>query len=248
MSSRERSCAYPALSLPDALRICRTIFEEVGDTALNRDEMARILGYRSGAGGLAARKIAALVHYGLHQRSKGLYRPSGLAQELRNAAEDSTRRALTRQAFQNPALFAAILSQYQLERRVPRQLAFALPQFGISEKVAGEVASIFMTSGVYASVLREDGAFLLQEPAPNQQPAEGTSFPAPGEPSREQLERIPILLTQQRRAFIEVPLDLTAQDIGILRQQLETFAARVEEDRVAPILSWEARARTKPGS
>src|SRR5690349_8145864 len=107
---RERSTAYPVLDLPTAYRILRRDLSDLGTAELTRDQLAKRLGYQAAVGGLAARKIGALVHYGLLNRRADRYGLSPLGLRLQSLDLDSSEfPSAIRAALERPALFRSLL-------------------------------------------------------------------------------------------------------------------------------------------
>src|SRR5262245_60795254 len=80
--TKTRSRAYPALSLCEAVDVLRQLMGVFGFRDGDRDSIARKLGHSSGLSGVAGRKVAALVHFGLLERRESRYRVTALAQHI----------------------------------------------------------------------------------------------------------------------------------------------------------------------
>lgn len=221
--SRERSTAYPILELASAVRIVREDLRNLGEEAMNREALARRLKYQSGSGGLAARKIGALVQYGQLTRSGGLYRLSLLAVRLQGIEEaEAEYRQIVQAAFERPPLFRRVLSRFRLEGRLPADFPRVLASdFGITEKASQEAAGVFVRSAQFAGVLNADGRFVPLA-------ADSGTAGQVGESAHDSTT-FTWHLPDLRAAALKVPLEVTAQDGELLESQLKAKAERLGE-------------------
>lgn len=190
---------------------------DLGAKALDRDELARRLRYNSGAGGLAARKIGALVHYGfLERKATDLYGLTVSGSRLQaTQATDREFLPAIRTALSRPALFSRILERYKSQGRLPADLPRILTeQFGITPKASSDAADIFVRSAWFARVLSFDGRFCIEEDAKGVDPT--SSRQASGDSHH----RLPIDLVNQRTAWLEIPPDITGSDCLLVQKQL----------------------------
>jgi hypothetical protein len=240
-----RSRAYPAIPLGEAVELQRNLTERLGWGRRDRDTIARAMGYAGGNSGIAARKIAALVHFGLQSLQNGHYSPTELAKRILEGKDPDP---ALREACSNPALFRDILYLYKPVGRVPVQLAMALvSDHGIQDHAKNEVASIFMASTVYAGILDADGTFRGEPaetvkrtlvPALYQQssapPSAGSqTAPPPGDElnASEDDQVLEFSLTDKKRAKFYLPGRLNEQDILLLRKQIEFLELQVQVNR-----------------
>jgi hypothetical protein len=229
----KRSRAYPVLSLEQARRLMQEILAGLGEGAFSREVLGEALGYSNAHGGPGARKIAALVQYGLLRRKAGLYSPTVLARRVVSASPEAT---LPR-ALRQPQLFAALLDRYTPQGRVPSQLDGVLwRDYGITRKASRGAAETFCQSARFAGVMDRDGVLL---PAASEiEAGDRASHPAvdrawggqpkAGGPATEQ--RFELALTGGRVARLFLPLDLCRRDLDIVRRQLEFLEYQVIEE------------------
>jgi hypothetical protein len=257
MARRERSKAYPVLTLREAEDALGTVRRELGTGAWDRDPVAQALGHAHGRGGLAARKVSALTQYGLLRRRNGRYSFTPLGDALVHPRDEEEHRQALREALEQPALFAALLEGYAAAEQVPRRLHHVLVRdHGITDGASGRAAEIFLRSARYAGVLDAEGRVLTPLPgAVEETPGAGTepgtfSGSVPSEPAapsapeatREEAsgrrggeaptQRFEIALGGGRRAVLELPAELRPRDLEVLRKQLEVLElqVRAEED------------------
>jgi len=216
---RARSTAYPVLDLAAAYRILRQDLEDLGAAELDRDEIARKLGYNDALGGLVARKIGALVHYGLLVRRGSRYGLSPLGLRLQNLdIHDTEFPSAIRAALEHPVLFRAILDRHRATGRVPHSLAAELESFGITEKASADAEEVFRSSALFAGVIDTEGTFSSGHasssptlPALEEQRIEPLS-------GAQESEGIPLLLPRGKKAFLVLPKSFDGNDYVALKE------------------------------
>src|SRR5262249_29168984 len=120
VTKKERSRAYPLVDLQVANELLRTKLTALGEASVDRDDLAKTLGYSSAQGGVAARKIGALVQYGLLTRQSKLYRMSRLGRQLLSLKAGSPDfKSALQVALEGPMLFRQLLERYRPEGRLP---------------------------------------------------------------------------------------------------------------------------------
>lgn len=186
--TKERSVAYPGITIEKAIELSDKLSAELGKGPYSRSEAARGIGH-SKLSGPAARKIAALVHYGLLERSGNTYGQSLLAQEIISPVNEEERLAAIVKAVKNPKLFFSLLQQFQ-GQALPTMLGNILIRKGISASVSEEVANTFRESLKSSGLLR-NGVVMSQsaeqrsteemsEAADSSAITSENSLPAPG--------------------------------------------------------------------
>ena len=240
---RKRSRGNPAIDLRAARQLLSILAAEHADRPFSRNAGAEALGYTSGTSGMPARKLAALVHFGLLIRRRGAYQVSPLGHQLLSTSDLSEVRRARREAFLNPALFREIVSAYQDDGRLPRYFAEALVEnFGIAERARRGVAKIFLASGQFAEILNQDGEFVAPRPKTPHSPA---ATPSPLDSSQVSHTSetspgvdgfMPVLLDGQgRRAWLKMPQQIYHEDIAALRRYLDYLEPlAVEKTGVLP--------------
>jgi hypothetical protein len=241
-----RSRAYPVLPLGEALRLLDLQTKLLGWGRRDRDAIAKAFGYISGNSGIAARKIAALTHFGLLELRNGLYSPTHLAERVLEEMKGDGSKAARQEACLSPVLFREIIHRYEPVGRVPRRLSLTLSlDHGIQEQVADEVAQVFMESAVYAGILESDGVFREEyfveakrprplahfvpaEPVQHALPAQGNED-SPEAPSSVQV--LKFFVTDQKAVEIRLPARLNEQDILLLRTQIDFLELQVKVNR-----------------
>ena len=237
--STNRSRAYPAITLEDAYHLFFQISPSLGQDSIERANLARLIGYRSASGGLGARKIAALVHYGFLDRRGGAYALSDFGAYFRSLDQESTefRRALC-SALRRPVLFKELLDKYEPGGEVPRDLKTCLEgNHGITARASGEVERIFVASGHFAAVFDEAGQFVSSGPRTGVRDEVGSKSQfrvLQGSRTRpiqgpEPLEwKIPLSGGKSCELIVKLPLDLTEEDFSLLNTLLPLHAAYIK--------------------
>jgi hypothetical protein len=251
-NANNRSRAYPALDLCGAIDVLRLLVEVFNFREGDRDSIARHLGHSNGASGVAARKIASLHHFGLLERRESKYRTTALARHICNSRSDESLLSALRRAFLTPPLFRELVDAYRPTGAVPRYLADALQEHGVTEAAKYEVAKIFMASGEYAGVLAADGVFLdekgaavraVVEPVPAAPPIQLTApAAAPQASASPDLQILRFFVTDRKLVELKFPAGLNEDDIALVKKQVEFLEMQVRLSRPAPALPFR-RAR-----
>lgn len=111
-TSRQRSPNYPNLSLPDAIARVRRVFDADRQVPLEREVVARHMGY-SGLSGASDKTIGSIMQYGLLERvGKGEVRVSQVAMDIFHPETDDERRQALHAAAFAPPLFRALREKF----------------------------------------------------------------------------------------------------------------------------------------
>lgn len=214
---RERSRAYPVIDLETAYQLLSEDMSSLGSESLDREALAKQLGYETGGGGVAARKIGALVQYGFLDRHAGKYslslKGSGL-QKIRRGTQKF--QLAIESALGHPALFRGILDRYRRVGKVPENLAAILVRdFKITERASHEAASVFLRSARFSGVLDADGCFRESRVNPILEEGEAHSS------HESRIEPVTVTLTNRRKAYLTVPDVMTEEDLELLEEGLQ---------------------------
>ncbi len=152
-AKRERSTAYPACSLKEAVEYSKKLLEAYGKSPMDRESAAKGMGFAS-LSGASTVKVAALVHYGLLVREGNAYKNSLLSNRITYNTTDEDRVSAVVEAAKKPKLFATLITAYA-GQAVPKLLNNILVStHGINRKVADNVAQTFFDSVEYAGILK----------------------------------------------------------------------------------------------
>ncbi len=242
--TRERSKAYPGCALEDCVRFTGMIKKALGRGTHDRESLAKAMGFSTVSGAVSP-KIAALVHFGLLERTGSGYELSALSRSITDPLDDGEHRKAVRDAFALPTLYQDIIDKFEPDGKIPSQLATHLHRFhGITDAASAQAAEIFVSSGRYAGVLDESNNIMradrqetkvVGESPADRLPAETvqvshpgihpvqlppTPFNAPAQPPTGH-QRFEFAITQGRTVVLTVPADLNSKDIRIIRKQIE---------------------------
>lgn len=150
-AKRERSTAYPAISLKEAVDLSGKLINAYSKSPFSRELAVQAIGYNS-VTGTSAPKVAALVHYGLLERSGSAYKNSDLASRITDFVSEEDKKEALIKALVNPKLFASLINEYS-GKAIPGLLKNILvSQYKIGRKVAEDVANTFKESSEFAGV------------------------------------------------------------------------------------------------
>ena len=162
---KSRSRAYPAIDLEEAYSLFVNRLSDLSAAPQARENLLEMLGYSSSSGGIAGRKVAALVQYGFVERHRSRYSVSKFGDYLRTLEVGS--RALDsaiQTAFNKPPLFREIVSAYERFGELPSDFRDLLGQeFRIAPRACSQVDEIFVSSAVFAGILNPGRKFVEKE-------------------------------------------------------------------------------------
>ncbi|MFA6375973.1 MAG: hypothetical protein WCX69_01060 [Candidatus Paceibacterota bacterium] len=157
---KKRSCAYPMLSLPQAIVAAKSLCDNFGEGPYLRASAAKGMGYSSFSGA-ASSKIGSLVHFGLLVRAGGMYSIAPLAKKCFSYPEEGSREAIVDSA-QKPVLYRSLFNRFS-NKALPEKLEVILAaDYGITQKAAAGAAANFIATLEFSGLLK-DGRLLLPE-------------------------------------------------------------------------------------
>ncbi len=223
--SKQRSRAYPGVPLGVVCGLLREKLQTMGSGWMERTALAVLLGYQTGEGGIAARKIAALVHFGFLERLERGYRLSDEGKRIQRVGEDSQEFLdAARLALKKPVLFFGILTRFRSGGHIPRQelRRVLTEELGITEQAREEAVEVFVESARFARVLDYDGNF-LESVADGREALPPT---APGS-SLAALKKFEILL-RGKSAWLEFPTDMDRSDLSVLADVIPNVLSQIK--------------------
>ena len=252
-TKRERSKAYPGAALSECVEFALRIKRGLGRGSHDRDSLAKSMGF-SGVSGAVSPKIAALVHFGLLDRTGDGYELSELSKSITDPLNEVEQKSAIKAAFSRPNLYQEIVAKFEEDGQIPSQLATHLYRFhGITDSASASAAEIFLESGKYAGVLNEQNFIVSNAPTyPKNEnssahqadtaPAEiGKTAPEPpktlypklmeaevGEPVTSARQKFEFAITRGRTVIIIAPSDLNAKDVRVIRKQVELLELQAE--------------------
>jgi len=177
--TRDRSVAYPGVALSDAIEFTERLRNSMGKGPYSRDQVAKALGHPK-LSGPAARKVAALVHYGLLERTGNTYSQGQLAQEIYVPLSEEQKMEAIQRAALTPKLFSMLYTRYA-GQALPSMLPNIIVRDGVSEGVADEVSKTFVETLTFANLL-VNGVLKKSMSGPGNESQPAKSFPSPYSP------------------------------------------------------------------
>ena len=142
---RERSVAYPSVSLNDAFEITKVIYTNFGrGMYATRDQIAKAFGKSEGT---IQTQVSSCVQYGfLEMKVKEGYKPSDLFLRILKPMNDTELKDAWQLALKSPPLYAILIEEFN-NNILPNLSALGNKLFwnhGVAEKVSESAASIFI--------------------------------------------------------------------------------------------------------
>ncbi len=237
---RQRSKAYPGTTLEECVQLAIKIKRNLGGSKHSRETLARGMGF-SGVSGAVAPRIAALVYFGLLEKSGSEYWLSDESKRVTDPLDADEKQTALRAAVRIPSLYRDLLDKFEPDGRLPEQLSIHLHRFhGIAANAAEKAADIFRQSVVYAGIVNEEGRFVealgsmqrkieLATDKKSSQPVgglaagsmEGVCDKAEKVQSFPRFARSYAFPLSEGRAELHLPEKLSEKDIEILKKQIE---------------------------
>lgn len=152
-TKRTRSAAYPSLNLKEAIGNVGLIKKNLGSNSFTRESGAQALGH-VGISGPSSAKIAALVHFGLLDRTESAYKMSKLTERILFPKSEEDKREAMSEAARAPKLYSKLINVYQ-GSELPAMLPNILVHdYSIDSSVSRKVAKDFVLSIEYAGLIK----------------------------------------------------------------------------------------------
>ena len=256
---RKRSPRAPLISLREAVERANKVYAKEGKHPASADIVAQHLGYKSAENGAAKQALAALGYYGLMVRpSEGMLAVSKSFEEYKFAPTEELRAKILQKWLLTPGTFAELREKFQDRLPSDASLKYELIQKGFNPATADECRAAFVESVQYVKGLMEaakldlgateggvaktgnegnDSAVIeakgeLATPEVMGRYSESSSRMAEQPPliaRDEGGDRIPVRLTNGRRAWLVIPSPFYAADKLRLISQIEFLLADDEE-------------------
>lgn len=149
---QQRSTSYPSISLESATEATALLREKLGQGPYSRESAANAWGNK--LTGASAMKIATLVHFGLLRREGNAYYQSDLATKILIYTDEAEKLEGMREAVQRPKLYKQLIENYKGQALPTMLESILIRQFGITERVSKEAASVFRKSLEHAELLK----------------------------------------------------------------------------------------------
>lgn len=233
---KKRSPRAPSMSLQDAIERALKIYEKERRHPAPVDVIAQDIGYKSANNGAALSAIASLRYYGLLERpQEGQLAVAKEVEDYKFSPDENLRNDLLKKWLRTPPLFEEMLEKYVGGLPSDGNIKFDLIQRGFNPTTADSCVSIFRQSVEFSNYLdqaevasgqnRENSN---QEQEPIVRPSIQASFlsdlsnqnaeiPTPNPDN----DRIPVRLSNGRRAWLEIPSPFYEIDKNRLKAQID---------------------------
>ena len=240
---RKKSPRAPSIALDEALDRVLRAYEKERLHAAPVDVIAQDIGYKGANSGTALQALASLRYYGLLERPReGTLAVAKEVESFRFAPNEELKRRLLHQFLRSPPLFAELLDKYpsglpsdaNLKHELITQRRFTAP-------TAAAVLLAFKRSVAFAGYFDAPTPYGSSEGPASTEVGEalGPIAPAESEPPassqelrttafEEDLDRIPVRLRGNRRAWLLIPVPFFEADKDRLKAQIDLLLT--EED------------------
>lgn len=227
---RQKSPNAPAYSLQECLEDTRKIFRVENQVPTSRESIADHLGLAAQSGPFN-RKLSSLRQYGLLEPLGKDLRVSDLFLRIDHATDETERRRSLREALGRPTIFQGLLAQYE-STGMPSDVNLTnqlILKYRFTKKNAETVAKAFLESARFAG-LSHNRPFFPPPPSPDltsltpSEPLTATFPPiSHSHPATHTQCRQEIPLGIGRRAVVELPEDITAEEIAKIVRVLQAL-------------------------
>lgn len=227
-SPRKRSPRAPSIPLDEAVRRAIAVYKKEQRHAAPSDVVARDIGYKSANSGAALSALASITGYGLFDRPEpGKISVSGDVQSYEYAPDEHLRKQLLRKWLRTPPIFAELLDRYKGGLPSDATIRYDLIQEGFKPPAAETTLKAFKQSVEYVGYYDEEE---VSEDLPQslEDQEEGDVLQAePIRPVEKQqryedgIDRIPVRLDSERRAWLEIPNPFYEADKKRLKAQID---------------------------
>lgn len=147
----ERSAAYPAITIEDALRFVGEVYKNFRNSFAKRDDIVSLIE------GAHNRHVAAASYYGLLNRQKDSYQVSDLYKTVATPINETERRKALLEVFQSPNLNKELIDKFDGDVLPKEQQLIAhLSRFHrITTDAAPLAADVFIKNAKFCGVLDE---------------------------------------------------------------------------------------------
>ncbi|MGB2580768.1 MAG: hypothetical protein WBC83_03675 [Minisyncoccia bacterium] len=150
-TTKERSAAYPAIPLEQAVTFSIKLQAAFGKSPFSRESAVKEMGYKT-VTGTSGMSVSSLVHFGLLGRDGNAYRNSELSLRIAHPINDDDFKSAIEIAAFKPKLYRALLVEFT-GLSVPTALgSILIRNHKISSKVSDDVASVFRKTIEYAGL------------------------------------------------------------------------------------------------
>jgi hypothetical protein len=232
---RKKSPRAPSISLDEALERVLRIYEKEKRHAAPTEVVVQDMGYKSANNGAALAVLASIRYYGLLEKpQEGKLAVSKEFESYQYAPDDEVKRGLLLKWLRSPQIFADLIDRYPGGFPSDKNLRFDLMDHGFSPASADSVVSVFRRSiefvgfdGGVSTTAVEANPEALTEPmaygrtdSNSLRPKIESQTPS-SESQNEGDDKIPVRLTEGRKAWLIVPTPFYEADKVRLKAQID---------------------------
>lgn len=245
MSSRKRSPNAPAFALRDAVSKALAVYDKEQLHAVHANVLAEDLGYSNAKTGSSARAISTLRSFGLvHSPSPGMLAITKDIEDYKYCPDEAHKSSLLKKWVSGPKQFEKLILQYPDSAPSDAALKYDLIRDGFSESSAKQVVRDFKDSVAFANLYGnnkqsqadqvasfEETRVDISSSNPNEESSISRQAPSaqrtPIRPQaqHQELIRIPVRLSEGRKAWVEIPEPFFEKDKEIIIKQIELIFA-----------------------
>jgi hypothetical protein len=240
---RKKSPRAPSMPLEEAIARVMRVYEKERRHPAPTDVVAQHMGYRSANNGAALSAIASVRYYGLLERpSEGKLAVTKDVESYSFNPSEAARSELLVKWLKSPPVFGDLLEQYQGNLPSEATIRYDLIQRGFSPIAAESVLSVFLRSVQFARYfdrLGKESGEAASVTAPAKPEAnddnsgygsivrdsslgsEPLSASAAADRGSSDLDRIPVRLSGNRRAYLLIPTPFYGADKSRLKAQID---------------------------
>jgi hypothetical protein len=160
---RGRSRTHPRVPLEACVELITKINAEIGRTAVDRNQMGTILGFK-GLNGGSAKVLATLAEVGLLEKAGDGLRLTDLAGKILRPIDEEDRQANIRNSFFSSDFNREVYEAFEGQGRLPGALQVLLERnHGILPDAAKPAADVFRLSITFAGLVSPDGVYIAAE-------------------------------------------------------------------------------------
>jgi len=237
LEPRKRSPRAPSTPLQEAIERTLKIYDKERRHPTPINVIAQDMGYKNANNGAALSTIASLRQYGLLDRhQEGVLAVVKELEDYKFTPDNNLQHELIIKWLRTPSLFAELLDKYEGGLPSDGNIKFDLIQKGFNPTTADACGLVFRQSVEYARYYEKTSAVPGSDSDFSGQPQKMIAKPLT-EPQLENIEqasenkeamqpaadydRIPVRLSNSRRAWLEIPSPFYAADKIRLKAQID---------------------------
>lgn len=247
--NRKKSPRAPSLALKEAIERGLKVYERERLHPTPTDVVAQALGYKSANNGAALSLLASLRYFGILIRPKeGFLAVAKDLEAYKFAPDEKLRRDLLLGFLKTPPLYRELLEKYEAGLPSDANLKFELIQRGFSPQSSEPILAAFLRSVEFvdyyhanadtqtvdkpsverSSSLNQENKQIQIEPADKATWKVSLETPEQADIDDSRLDRIPVRLPGNRKAWLIIPSPFFEADKARLKAQIDLLLSEDE--------------------